>query len=145
MSLKELIISYIVFELFIKCANYSQCREIIFQILIYNTSRKRATKKIRKEQSIKDRITMDYTLQYAKEYKRELLFWLKIKKSYVIFSCIAFLMTMFLLWSSKILALEIFIKAQAIIEIVILFLLRIQFGLGGRTTRYEKERLRKHK
>ncbi len=145
MSTKELIISYIVFGFFAKCANYSQCREIIFQILIYNTSRKRALKKIRKEQSFIDRITMHYTLQYAEKYRKELLFWLRIKKSYVIFSCITFFIVIILLCTSKVSALENFIIVQTIIELVILILLRLQFGVEGRTTRYEKERLNKHK
>lgn len=145
MSVQEMIVSYLVFELIAKCANYFQFREIIFQILIYNTSRKRAVKKIRKEQSLKDKITMNYTLKYAKEYRKELLFWLRAKKSYVIFSCIVFSVSMVILCISKVSAFEIFFKTQIIVELVILILLRIQFGFDGRTTKYEKERLNKHR
>lgn len=144
-SIQEMIASYFAFELFAKCANYFQFREIIFEILIYNTSRKRAVKKIRKAQSLKDKITMNYTLEYTKEYRKELLFWLRAKKSYVLFSCIVFSVSMVLLCISKVSAFEIFFKAQIIVELVILILLRIQFGFDGRTTKYEKERLNKHR
>lgn len=145
MSIQEMIASYFAFELFAKCANYFQFREIIFEILIYNTSRKRAVKKIRKAQSLKNKITMNYTLEYTKEYRKELLFWLRAKKSYVLFSCIVFSVSMVLLCISKVSAFEIFFKAQIVVELVILILLRIQFGFGGRTTKYEKERLNKHR
>lgn len=145
MSTNELITSYIIFVLFSKCANYFQCREIIFQILICNTSRKRATKKIREEQTLKDKISMNYTLEYTKKYRKELLFWLRIKKAYVIFSCVVIFIFIILFCFSEVSILKLFIKVHIVIELVILILLRIQFGVGGRTTRYEKEYLNKHK
>lgn len=143
MSTKEVIISYIVFALFAKLANFLQCRDIIFDILVYNTSRKRATNKIRKTQSLKERIAMNYTRQYVKKYKKELEFWLRIKKCYFIYSCMSFFVIVIFWCASKHLALEIFIKIQVVIECIILVLLRMQFGFGGRTTKYEKERQKK--
>ena len=79
----NVLLSYILAFVFVIFINYMQIRDIIFSILRGSTSPKRA-RKIRKNQSFKDRVTMRYIAQYTKKNKKELTFYFFIKSIYII-------------------------------------------------------------
>ncbi len=131
---------YLLAFVFVIFINYMQIRDIIFSILRGSTSPKRA-RKIRKNQSFKDRVTMRYIAQYTKKNKKELTFYFFIKSIYVIFSIILYVVGIILVFTNiSVSVIETFFRIYLIVQVVLFLWLRIQFGADGWFTRFDRKK-----
>lgn len=136
---KAEIISYIGGCILAFIANYFVIRDIIFSFLAADVNIKNFKKKTLKKLSIKERISMSYVKSYVQTYKKQLTFYLLFKKLYIVI-WLVFLLLPFVLpyfGVSTVISSRI-TNISFGIQFVILLLLRLEYGLGGKSTRYEK-------
>lgn len=136
---KNEIISYVGGCVLAFIANYIVIRDIIFSLIAADVNIKKFKKKTMKSFSMKEKITMSYAKRYVQTYKQQLTFYLLFKKLYIVVWLVFLLLPFVLpLFGVSIITCRRISNISFAIQFGILLLLRLEYGLGGNLTRYER-------
>ncbi|MBR6951394.1 MAG: hypothetical protein IKH56_06655 [Oscillospiraceae bacterium] len=130
--------------------SYLLIRDILWSIVRLNIGGKlkkikNLKKAIRKEEPFLHRITMQCLIKYVSTCQKEFYFWKRIK---TVFSVVEFIIELayYLVFTTAIITEE---KTASIVNLVFLIqssliflVLRIQFGIDGHNTKYDKKRMK---
>lgn len=129
--------------------NYFQIREILWSIVWLNKGGKhhefiKFKKAVRGNESFFSQVSMRYLLEYISKHPKDFIVWRKAK---CIFACVESIMeisyyTLGLVWSHESLFnyFSLFMFTQAMFTFIFL---RIQFGINGHLTKYDRMRMKK--
>ena len=129
---------------------YFSIREILWSIVWLDKGGKLRNilslkKEVKKKEKILRRIDMGYLLGYLSTHREDYTCWLKIKR---IFACIEglleliyFAVGVFTNQGKAFICFSFFLLLQALLALIFL---RIQFGVGGHHTKYDRRRKNKN-
>lgn len=133
----------------INSITYFSIRELLWNIVWLNKRGKlrkfsSLKKTIQQEQSIFSRVSMSYLESHVSSCHRDFIFWWKFKRFFSIAESILFFsyigINVFKMQLGWIDISSIFMLIQALL---MFFIIRLQFGLGGRLTKYDRIRMKR--